>query len=305
MSKAFAPSNARSAPGGIVGPPLAGFAMELGDKEFEFLRHVVMENAGIVLGPSKRQLVQGRLARRLRELQLSSFAQYCDHVRESGPEELVSLINAITTNVTSFFREKHHFELLAQRMLPEAMERNAGSRRLRIWSAGCSSGEEPYSIAMTVAEMLAANPRWDVKILATDIDSDIVATAQNGVYAEERINGISPERQRQWLQRGSGAHAGMYRMKSALIGLITFRPLNLLGEWPLTGPFDVIFCRNVMIYFDQHTREKILARFARLLAPGGYLCIGHSESIHGSALPFRLVGRTVYCRSPEVGHVSE
>jgi len=282
--------------------PLGAYAIEIGDQDFEFLRHVVTQNAGIVLGPGKRQLVQGRLVRRIRELRLKSFAEYCDHVRDSGPEELVILINAITTNVTSFFREGHHFEQLASRMLPEAMTRNAQSRRIRIWSAGCSSGEEPYSIAMIIAEAMPRGHLWDLKILATDIDSDMVEAASNGVYVEERIAGVSRERQRQWMQRGAGAHSGMIKIKPELTSLITFRPLNLLSDWPLTGPFDVIFCRNVMIYFDQPTRERLLMRFARLLAPGGYLCIGHSESIHHANSPYRLVGRTIYCKAQESGN---
>src|SRR5918999_1843901 len=153
------------------------FGPVLGDVEFNFIRHVVSENAGIVLGPNKRHLVQGRLARRLRELGLPSYAAYCSHLRESGPEELVGLINAITTNVTSFFRENHHFEALASYMLPEAMKRNSASRRLRIWSAGCSTGEEPHCIAMVAGETLPSIPRWDLKILATDIDSDVIAAA--------------------------------------------------------------------------------------------------------------------------------
>jgi chemotaxis protein methyltransferase CheR len=294
----FASSPSTPAPP-IATAPLGAFALELGEQDFDFLRHVVTQNAGIVLGPSKRQLVQGRLARRLRELGLKTFSQYCEHVRDSGPEELVSLINAITTNVTSFFRESHHFEQLAKRMLPEAMTRNAQSRRIRIWSAGCSSGEEPYSIAMSVAESMPPGQRWDLKILATDIDSEMVSTAASGVYTEDRINGVSPERQLRWMQHGAGENSGMLKMKSELISLITFRTLNLLGEWPVSGPFDVIFCRNVMIYFDQPTREKILMRFARLLAPGGYLCIGHSESIHGTNMPYRLVGRTIYSRTQD------
>jgi chemotaxis protein methyltransferase CheR len=280
----------------VLGP------MEIGAEEFDFLRHVVFENAGIALGPSKRQLVQGRLARRLRELQLRSFAEYCEHVRNSGPEELARLINAITTNVTAFFRENHHFEQLANRMLPEAMTRNATSRRLRIWSAGCSSGEEAYSIAMTAAEIVPTAPRWDLKILATDIDSDMVRTAAEGVYPDDRVSAISAERQRRWLQRGSGDHSGMVRVKSELSGLVTFRPLNLLSDWPIRGPFDVIFCRNVMIYFDPPTRERLLQRFADLLADGGYLCIGHSESIHGGSLPYRLLGRTIYGKARVNNH---
>src|ERR1700754_401970 len=158
--------------------PLAAtgtFGPVLADAEFEFIRHVIGENAGIVLGPNKRQLVQGRLARRLRELGLPSYEAYCNHIRNSGPEELVGLINAITTNVTAFFRENHHFEALAAYMIPEALQRNQQSRRLRIWSAGCSTGEEPYCLAMVASEAMPSGARWDLKILATDIDSDVVA----------------------------------------------------------------------------------------------------------------------------------
>jgi chemotaxis protein methyltransferase CheR len=278
---------------------LNAFAMEINANDFEFLRHVVAENAGIVLGPSKRQLVQGRLSRRIRELRLGSFAAYCEHVRASGPEELVVLINALTTNVTAFFRENHHFEQLAQRMLPEAMERNAVSRRIRIWSAGCSSGEEPYSIAMTVAESLPTNQLWDVKILATDIDSHMVQTASEGIYPEDRLHGVpmQADRQRRWLRRGVGPQDGMVKFKPELSRLVSFGVLNLLAEWPVRGPFDIVFCRNVMIYFDQATRERLLGRFANVLADGGHLCLGHSESIHDANGPFRLVGRTIYSKS--------
>jgi chemotaxis protein methyltransferase CheR len=283
--------------------PLNGFAMEIGDEEFDFIRHVVGENAGISLGPTKRQLVQGRLARRIRELQLPSFAAYCQHVRNAGPEELVHLINAITTNVTAFFRENHHFEKLARHMLPEALLRNAVSRRIRIWSAGCSSGEEPYSIAMTVAENLPPGQTWDSKILATDIDSHMIQSGIAGVYPEDRLNGmpLQQERQRRWWRRGAGAQSGMVKVKPELANMVSFRVLNLLEEWPVRGPFDIVFCRNVMIYFDQANRERLLARFANILAEGGYLCLGHSESIHDMAGPYKLVGRTIYCKSNKAG----
>jgi chemotaxis protein methyltransferase CheR len=268
--------------------------IQLGDQEFNFIRTVVEKNAGIILNISKRQLVQGRLARRVRELGLRTFGEYCDTIRNGGPEELVGLINAITTNVTSFFREIHHFETLASMMLPEAMQRNERSKRLRIWSAGCSSGEEPYSIAMTAAETLASQRGWDFKILATDIDSEILNTAAKGTYPGDRLQGVSDERRSRWFVGGTGAAAGQVRVKPELQTLITFRTLNLMGEWPMQGPFDVIFCRNVMIYFDQPTREKLLMRYAGLLADGGYLCLGHSESIHTQHSTFKLVGRTIY-----------
>jgi chemotaxis protein methyltransferase CheR len=269
----------------------------LGDAEFNFIRHVIGENAGIVLGPNKRQLVQGRLARRLRELGLPTYEAYCEHVRESGPEELVGLINALTTNVTAFFRESHHFDALASYMIPEAVKRNCGSRRIRIWSAGCSTGEEPYCIAMVASEALPAGVRWDMKILATDIDSDVIAAAQQGIYPLDRLGAVPQERLQRSFRKGTGAYAGQAMVSERLRELVTFRTLNLMHSWPMRGPFDIIFCRNVMIYFDQATRERLVSRFGELLAPGGYLCIGHSESIHGAAAPFRLVGKTIYRRN--------
>jgi chemotaxis protein methyltransferase CheR len=275
-------------------PSSASLDLQLGEQEFNFIRTVVEKNAGIVLGSNKRQLVQGRLARRIRELGLSSVAEYCEIIRNGGPEELVSLINAITTNVTSFFRENHHFEALSAVMLPEAMGRNERTRRLRIWSAGCSSGEEPYSIAMAAAEFLAQVRGWDFKILATDIDSEIISTAANGEYPLDRLTGISDERRRHWFVNDGSVRDGHSRASSALQSLITFRTLNLMGEWPMRGPFDVIFCRNVMIYFDQATRDRLILRYANLLADGGYLCLGHSESIHMQHSRFKLVGRTIY-----------
>jgi chemotaxis protein methyltransferase CheR len=269
------------------------FGPVLDDAEFDFIRHVVGENAGIVLGPNKRQLVQGRLARRLRDLGLRSYPQYCEHVRRSGPEELVALINALTTNVTAFFRENHHFEALASYMLPEAMRRNAGSRRIRIWSAGCSTGEEAYCLAMAAADVVPT-AGWDFKVLATDIDSDVISFAQQGVYPLDRVASLPTERLRSFFQKGAGLQVGKAIVKAQVRAIVTFRVLNLLQAWPMHGPFDVIFCRNVMIYFDQPTREKLVSRFADLLAPGGYLCIGHSESLHNVGSPLQPVGRTIY-----------
>jgi chemotaxis protein methyltransferase CheR len=272
----------------------------LGDAEFEFIRHVVNENAGIVLGPNKRQLVQGRLGRRLRELGLTSYEAYCDHVRESGPEELVGLINALTTNVTSFFRENHHFQAMAAYMIPEALKRNEVSRRLRIWSAGCSTGEEAYCLAMVLNECLPSGQRWDAKILATDIDSDVIEFARAGIYPMERLESVSQERLRRYFRRGVGAQAGNARVAPDLARMVTFTTLNLLKPWPMRGPFDIIFCRNVMIYFDQRTRETLVNRFASMLVSDGYLCVGHSESIHSGSAPFRLVGKTIYRKTGEV-----
>ncbi|MFL6550627.1 MAG: CheR family methyltransferase [Povalibacter sp.] len=280
----------------------SAFGPLLGDKEFEFIRHVIAENAGIILGPNKRQLVQGRLARRLRELGLPTYESYCEHVRNSGPEELVGLINALTTNVTAFFRENHHFEALASYMIPEALKRNQQARRLRIWSAGCSTGEEPYCIAMVLAEALPSTERWDAKILATDIDSDVIASAQQGIYSTERLSAVPDARLRRCFRRGIGANSGQAMVQPDIARFVTFRTLNLQQSWPMTGPFDIIFCRNVMIYFDQPTRERLVSRFASLLAPSGYLCLGHSESIHAGTAPFQLVGKTIYRKRGGAGN---
>lgn len=275
----------------------ANYGPQLADAEFDFIRHVIAENAGIVLGPNKRQLVQGRLGRRLRELHLDSYEAYCNHVRESGPEELVGLINALTTNVTAFFRENHHFEALANYMLPEAFRRNQHSRRIRIWSAGCSTGEEAYCLAMVAREAMPAGQRWDLKILATDIDSDVVAAAHDGIYPLDRLVSVTKERLQRHFRKGAGDNAGNAKANAELGQLISFRTLNLMHSWPMSGPFDIIFCRNVMIYFDQQTRERLVGRFAEMLIPDGYLCLGHSESIHGTGGPFRLVGKTIYRKS--------
>ena len=268
--------------------------VQISPQEFEFVRTVIEKNAGIILSSNKMQLVQGRLVRRARELGLNSIGEYCETIRNGGPEELVGLINAITTNVTSFFRENHHFDALMSVMLPEAMGRNERTRRMRIWSAGCSSGEEPYSIAMASAEVLA-NPRgWDFKILATDIDSEILHVAETGRYVSDRMAGISEERRRRWFIHDQSDGEGDLQVTPELKNLITFRTLNLMNNWPMRGPFDGIFCRNVMIYFDQPTRDRLLMRYAGLLADGGYLCLGHSESIHAQHSHFKLVGRTIY-----------
>jgi chemotaxis protein methyltransferase CheR len=183
-------------------------------------------------------------------------------------------------------------------MLPDAIKRNNVSRRIRIWSAGCSTGEEPYCLAMVASESLPPSQRWDFKILATDIDSEVVAQAQRGVYGLDRMASVPETRLRRFFRRGAGDQIGNVRVREEIAQRVTFRTLNLMHEWPMRGPFDIIFCRNVMIYFDQPTRERLVSRFAQLLAPGGYLCIGHSESIHG-AVPFKLVGKTIYRRTGE------
>lgn len=275
------------------GPAGADGAMMLRDEDFSFISRFVFDRCGIVLGDNKRQLVFGRLVRRLRELGLSSFAQYCELLRERPDDELDGLTSAISTNVTSFFREDHHFEFLAGTLIPEAMAAGANGQ-VRVWSAGCSSGEEPYSIAMVLAETLGARAKSVSRILATDISQRALGVAQQGVYPLDRLQGVSEARRKRWFQRGSGANDGMARIAQPIRELVTFNALNLLENWPMKGPLDAIFCRNVVIYFDNPTKQRLFARYAQLLAPGGYLFLGHSESLHGLSDAFDLVGRTIF-----------
>jgi chemotaxis protein methyltransferase CheR len=262
-------------------------------EDFNDIRARVFAHTGISLADHKRELVYGRLAKRLRALRLSSFADYCRHL-DANEEELLELINAITTNLTSFFREPYHFDYLRETILPELLERNAGRRRIRIWSAGCSTGEEPYSIAMTVREVLPESRDWDVRVLATDIDSNVLAHAQAGIYREDRAAQIPPGLLRRFFRKGVGAAAGSVRAIDELRDLIAFRRLNLMEEWPMKGPFDVIFCRNVVIYFDKDTQRRLIGRYADLLAQGGHLFVGHSETLFKVSDRFQLVGRTIY-----------
>lgn len=275
---------------------MSGEGPMLGDVEFHYLRRFVLEQCGISLGEHKRQLVQGRLSRRLRALNLSTFESYCDLLRRDPQSELGELASAISTNVTAFFREAHHYDLLSNELLPRWLkEKRRDGDRLRIWSAGCSTGEEPYALAMVLAEALEqTGSKVDAKILATDLSPQALATAREGVYALERLAGISDERCRRWMLRGGAEYEGLACVHPRLRELVTIEPLNLLHPWPMRGPFDAIFCRNVVIYFDQPTKQRLFRRYADLLPVGGYLFLGHSESLHGINDQFELIGRTVY-----------
>jgi chemotaxis protein methyltransferase CheR len=268
------------------------------DEDFRAIRRLVMEQSGISLSEMKRDMVYARLSRRIRKLGLKTFAEYLPLVEKGEGEEVVTFVNAITTNLTSFFREEHHFEFLAQELVPELMEKHARSRRIRIWSAGCSSGCEPYSIAMVLRETLPDAETWDVKILASDLDTDILAEAERGVYGLEKLKGVSKQRQRRWFWKGKGENAGTVRVASELRKMITFRQLNLMAGWPLRGSFDVIFCRNVLIYFDKPTQNKLFERWAEMLVPGGSLFLGHSESMTGAHPQYESCGRNRYRRKP-------
>jgi chemotaxis protein methyltransferase CheR len=268
----------------------------INDGEFRKIVQLVMNTAGIVLSDRKRPFVQSRLGRRLRALGMADFQQYCRLLETpDGESERSNLINAITTNHTSFFRETHHFSYLANTVLPKLASGEAGrSRRLRIWSAGCSTGEEPYTIAMVLREHQATLKNWDVKILATDLDTNVVAHASQGIYDTERLESIPPSYRNRFV---TALDADRAAMNDELRDLIWFAPLNLLQKWPMRGPFDVIFCRNVVIYFDKPTQRRLFDRYADILRPDGSLFIGHSESLLNVTDRFDLVGRTIYRRT--------
>ncbi|HEY0266343.1 MAG TPA: protein-glutamate O-methyltransferase [Rhizomicrobium sp.] len=260
--------------------------------DFRTLAALVQDESGIVLPDSKANLVYSRLSKRLREKGLSNFGDYCDLVTRSG-DERQALIAAMTTNVTRFFREPHHFDHLARAVLPRLVETARKGGKIRIWSAACSSGEEPYSIALTLLAAMPDAANHDVLILASDIDPNMVAAGKAALYPAARLADIPKDLQ----GRNIEDHGAHFRFAQGVRALVRFRPLNLLKDWPMKRPFDTIFCRNVMIYFDSATQDGIWARFAALLPPGGHLYIGHSERIASDR--FALVAQTAYRRAPK------
>jgi chemotaxis protein methyltransferase CheR len=276
--------------------PLPSGDFTLSNAQFERLRELVREHTGIALSPAKRQLVYGRLARRLRARGIGTFTEYIELLERRESTELEEFTNALTTNLTSFFRESHHFDFLAQEGLPALMAKAAATRRMRIWSCAASTGEEPYSIAMVLRETQQPLSGWDVKLLATDLDSAVIATGATGIYAEDRFQGMDPKRMSRFFEKGAAAQAGRYRAREELRSLITFRQLNLMHEWPVRGPFDAIFCRNVIIYFDKPTQRVLFERMARLQRPGDFLFLGHSESLYRVSEKYELIRRTIYRR---------
>jgi len=226
-------------------------------------------------------------------LKLHTFAEYIAYLKGDNSFEWQLFINAITTNLTSFLRESHHFDYLRQQLIPQLLQRNEQSRRIRIWSAGCSSGEEPYSIASCLADVVPSD--WDVRILATDLDTNMVQRATQGVYRKTRLEGIDPA----WVKRcfhTSWATRDALEVNQSLKDMVVFLPLNLLHDWPMNGVFDVIFCRNVIIYFDAPTKNKLVDRFSHQLAPQGHLFVGHSETLFDVKSVFELKGNTIYAK---------
>ncbi len=263
--------------------------------DFDRVRKLIYDHAGISLAPIKRDMVYSRLARRLRALGMTSFAAYLAHLERGDEKEWETFVNSLTTNLTSFFRENHHFPILARYMA------GLKQRPIQIWCSAASTGEEPYSIAITACEAFGTITP-PVAILATDIDTSVLATGERGVYPEERVDKLDAERRRRFFLKGTGSQEGHVKVRPELQKLITFERVNLLdARWPVNGPFDAMFCRNVMIYFDKETQYQILKRFVPLLREDGLFFAGHSESFLHAVDLMRPLGRTVYERADRSG----
>jgi chemotaxis protein methyltransferase CheR len=264
-------------------PALGGCEFAFTDRDYRRIAAMVHADSGIDLKESKSALVYSRLAKRLRALQLESFRDYCDLIEaEHGREERLEMLSALTTNVTRFFRERHHFEHLESQALPSLVAAARKGKKVRIWSAGCSTGQEPYSIALSLLSVEPGANRLDVKILATDIDPRVIAAGGEGVFPEAMLTDVPPPLRARYFSR-AGADRASWRIADEAKKLISFRALNLNADWPMRGLFHVIFCRNVVIYFDAEAQNALWRRLAAKMEPGGWLYIGHSERVTGPA----------------------
>ncbi len=265
------------------------------ERDFKEIAALVYNACGIVLGEHKREMVYSRIARRIRERKLTDFSTYLAYLNSHKDQEFDAFINALTTNLTSFFRESHHFDYLKKQLVPALLVQNKNSRRVRIWSAGCSTGEEPYSLAMALHELFPSN--WDVKILATDLDSNVLKKAHTGVYSAANVNGLDDALLKRWFLKSKDGES--YKVKPKLQQLISFKRLNLLQDWPMKGPFDLILCRNVVIYFDKDTKDLLFKRYAKILASHGHLFLGHSETMGKEHTEFKNLGKTMYQKAAD------
>jgi chemotaxis protein methyltransferase CheR len=275
-------------------------SIQLSQSDFKKVCDIVHDLAGIHLHEGKRELVVARLSKRIRQLGMKSVGDYLTYVREQNTqEELVTMLDALSTNLTSFWRESQHFDYVAKNTLPWVVARcrQSGDWRVRIWSAGCSSGEEPYGLAMLMLHELDKPSQYDLKILATDLSTKVLGIAKAAVYSAERVKPIPQDIRRLYITEESTNYGKQYRVSQEIKSLVSFARLNLMESWPMRGPMDFIFCRNVMIYFDKPTQTKLVKRFHELLRPGGTLFVGHSESLTGIEHNFRYVRPTVYERT--------
>ncbi len=269
---------------------------EFTDADFIKFSRLVYDQSGISLSESKKELVKARLGKRIRKGKFQSFRAYYNHViNDQSGEEMILLLDSISTNFTHFFRENHHFEYLKNQLLPQIKNRTGRNpKKIRIWSAGCSSGEEPYSIAITLLESLAPVSDWDLKILATDISTKVLTNAQSGIYLKEKIEALPPGLIKKYFLQGENQWQNYVKVKSRLKSVVQFQRLNLMDSFSFNDPFDCIFCRNVMIYFDKKTRENLVNRLYEHLGKEGVLFIGHSESLTGIEHPFLYVKSAIY-----------
>ena len=268
--------------------------IEIDEKEYNYISTLIHNLCGINLHDGKKELVRARLSKRLRILGLGSFKQYIKYVEDDATkEEFSNMVDALSTNLTSFFREEKHFEFLRDNVIPE-WSNNKTNQTIKIWSAGCSSGEELYTIAIVLHEAENLLKKKQVKILATDISSRMLEVARKAGYKEDRITKIPKDIQRKYFLKGDNGFSGHYLVKQVLREMVTRSRLNLLGDWRMKGKFDLIFCRNVMIYFDKPTQETLVNRYWNVLNPGGYLFIGHSESLTGIKHRFKYSQPTIY-----------
>ncbi len=260
-------------------------------EDFNILRKLSNDHSGIQVPDERFDMFYSRLSKRVRKLGLSNFKEYCQYLHNHHDDEFTDFINAITTNLTSFFREQHHFDYLRDVVIPELLVRNKSTKQIRVWSAGCSTGEEPYSVAMTLLENLPAG--WNTQILATDLDTNVLQTASDGIYTQDRIADLSPDVLKRLFMR-SKSSPDYVKVKPELQEIIQFKQLNLMQDWGMQTPFDVIFCRNVLIYFDRETKTTLAKRYAKMLASKSWLFIGHSESLNQICNEFELVATTSY-----------
>ncbi len=261
-------------------------------EEFQRFRTLIYDESGISLSDKKQSFLASRLSKRLRDLGVETFSEYYEKVTEDPTrEEFTCMLDLISTNKTDFFREPKHFDFLRDTIIPEL----ATAKRIRIWSSACSTGEEPYTIAITLCDGVQDPAQWDFKILASDLSTRVLAKAASGVYDQGRFRDVPPDTLKRHFLRGRGDNEGVFKVKPHLASMIRFRRLNLMDDhFPIKTPLDLIFCRNVMIYFDRPTQETLVNKFHRYLKPGGYLFIGHSESLQWVAHPFKSVAPTIY-----------
>ena len=271
--------------------------INLSQEHFGKIRDLVYSHCGISLSQDKKELVRSRLSKRLRQMKMDSFSQYVSYIcKNENSDEFSNMIDLICTNLTSFFRERTHFNFLEKVLFDKIIhtKKSSPNKKIRLWSAGCSSGEEPYSLAITLNEKFESLAHWDIKILASDVSYRILDRAKTGIYDPKRVEPLTPEIKSKYLTRINHDGQNLFQVKPAIRDMITFAYINLMEPFPFRGPLDIIFCRNVMIYFDKQTQEKLISKFWKVLGTGGVLFTGHSESLTGIQHKFKYIQPTIY-----------